>query len=113
MDWARNSTTSSGMPRCVIGGSRLSAGRPFGWIAGAGGTGQRPAAAGTGDQDEQLLVEEQRKDEGGHDGGIGLDDVLRRVGGELAPRDLLIGDGAGVGAVARRRIADLAEDRKS
>src|SRR5436309_3465102 len=56
-----------------------------------------------------LHAEQPGEHEGRHDGGVGLDDELRRVDGELAPRDLLVRHGAGVAAVARRRVADLAE----
>src|SRR5690606_20695110 len=49
------------------------------------------------------------EDERGHDGGVALDDVAGGVRPELPPRDLLVGDGAGVGAVARRGVGDLAE----
>src|SRR5438445_6989204 len=50
-----------------------------------------------------------REDERGHDRRVRLDDVLRRVDAELAPGDLLVRHRAGVRAVARSRIADLAE----
>ena len=48
---------------------------------------------------------------GRHDRRVGLDDELRRLLAELAPGDLLVRDGAGVAAEARRRVADLAEVR--
>src|ERR1043166_8018935 len=53
----------------------------------------------------QYVREHQWRD----DRGVAFDDVLRGIGAELAPGDLLVRDGAGVGAVARRRVADLAE----
>src|SRR5204862_5911005 len=43
------------------------------------------------------------------DGRVRLDDELRRVGGQLPPGDLLVRYGARVRAIARRRVADLAE----
>ena len=58
---------------------------------------------------EELPAEHVGEDQRRDDGGVGLDDVLRRVDRELAPGDLLVRHRAGVGAVARRRIADLAE----
>src|SRR5690606_6721609 len=49
------------------------------------------------------------EDQGRHDRRVGFDDELRRVRGQLAPGDLLVRHGAGIRAVARRGIADLAE----
>src|SRR5690606_17127024 len=53
--------------------------------------------------------EHAREHERRHDRRVALDDEARRVRAELAPRDLLVRDGAGVRAVARRRVRDLAE----
>lgn len=53
----------------------------------------------------QNILEDQRS----HDGGVTLDDEPRRLRAELAPRDLFVRDGAGIRAVARGRVRDLAE----
>ena len=47
----------------------------------------------------------QRRD----DGGVGFDDEFRRLHTELAPGDFFVRHCAGIAAVARGRIADLAE----
>src|SRR5690242_8545969 len=57
------------------------------------------------DSPPQHIRKYQRRD----DRRIALDDVLRRVDAELAPRDLLVRHGAGVRTVRRGRVADLAE----
>src|SRR5262249_12851563 len=54
-------------------------------------------------------VEQVGGDEREDDRGVGLDDVARRRHVELAPRDLLIGDGPAVGAVRGGRVRDLTE----
>src|SRR5690606_5296158 len=56
-----------------------------------------------------LLSENVSEDERRDDRRIGLDDEFRRIRRELAPSDLLVGNGPRVRAVARRRVADLAE----
>src|SRR5229473_342413 len=56
-----------------------------------------------------LPAEDFREHERRADRGVRLDDELRRVRGELAPRNLLVRHRARVRAVARRRVADLAE----
>src|SRR4051812_12191054 len=56
-----------------------------------------------------LLPEHPRENQRRADRGVTLDDVLRGRAGQLAPSDFFVGHRAGVAAVARRRVADLAE----
>jgi len=51
----------------------------------------------------------QREHQGGDDGGVGFDDEFGGFGAQFVPGDFLVRDGAGVGAVARGGIGDLAE----
>ena len=57
----------------------------------------------------RLPAKDFGEDERGDDGGVGFDDEFWGFFAEFAPGDFLIGDGAGVTAVASRGIADLAE----
>src|SRR5690606_7399855 len=58
---------------------------------------------------DYLPIQYLREDERCDDRCVAFDDVVGRVDAQLAPRDLLVGHGARVRAVARRRVADLAE----
>src|SRR6266849_2564279 len=59
--------------------------------------------------ESRLPAHDVREHQWCDDRRVRLDDVLRRVHAELAPRDLLVRHGAGVRSEARRRVADLAE----
>ena len=56
-----------------------------------------------------LPTKDVRKDQWRYDGGIRVDHESRRLGAELDPRDLLVGDRARIRAVRRRRVGDLRE----
>src|SRR4051812_7450266 len=80
-------------------------------------SGQREAAASlrlsatdmTTSSRSTLLVQDVGEDQWRDDRGVGLDDKAGSVHGELAPGDLLVGDGPAVGAVGRGAVGDLAE----
>ena len=81
--------------------------------AGANVNAETPACCARNDRPEMqsagLPAEEVGEDEWGDDGGVGLDDETRSVGGKFAPGDFFVGNGTGVGAVAGGGVADLAE----
>src|SRR5665213_92751 len=54
-----------------------------------------------------LLSQHPREDQRNHNRGVAFDDELWRLGAELAPCDFLVGDRAGITAVAGGGIADL------
>src|SRR5688572_30172353 len=58
---------------------------------------------------ESLPAENVREHERRNDRRVALDHVTGRIDSQLAPGDLLVRHRAGVRAVARRRIADLAK----
>src|SRR5882724_2573209 len=55
------------------------------------------------------LPQHPGEDQWSHDGCVALDDVLRGLRAELAPGDFLVRHRAGVAAVTRGGVADLAE----
>src|SRR5215203_2799910 len=63
----------------------------------------------TSSEEHLLHAEYDGEYERRDDARVTFDDELRRVHLELAPRDLFVGNGAGIGAIARGRIGDLAE----
>src|SRR6266851_1875894 len=58
---------------------------------------------------QSLFSQQPGEDERGDDGGVAFDDETRRVHAEFAPGDFFVGHRAGVTAIARGRVADLAE----
>src|SRR5829696_6765742 len=96
---ARRSTETTGIPRLPQDSTKRAPMKPAAPV-----TRSVPRAIGLCSVAEDVR-EDQRRD----DGRIRLDHELRRVHVELPPGDLLVRYGAGVAAVARRRVADLGE----